>query len=442
MINIVRERKMQDFIKVALPREYNLVVGDVFQLFYRGVVEAPDPFYYDIVASCEKGKNYPRYFEFLPEEEGVFELLVAVYDANKNLLGSAVTKLNVKKPVKPAKEVNILAIGDSLTVGGEWVGECNRRISKKDGLPQGLGIDNVNFIGTCERNGVCFEGYGGWEWKNFLLPAEQAFSAVWIECEHNKNESDQHSLWVDEGGNPWQLETIEEGRIKLNRLFRRYGAPKPEKKLSHSDNAKHREDIIIKSSYYAVKNPFYNEETESVDLKNYCEKNNFSGIDFVYILLGWNGLLSKEKSREEQCRAICEEGKQLVYHIHKAYPDSKIRIIGLQIPSVNGGIAANYGATLPQCDDYGTTKYVLELNRAYEKWTLEDEYKDYMKFINLSGQFDSDNNMPSEEKCVNVRSNKKEIVGTNGVHPAIEGYMQIADAVFRSIVCDLAEMTE
>ena len=67
-------------------------------------------------------------------------------------------------------------------------------------------------------------------WKNFLLPAEQAFSAVWIECEHNKNESDQHSLWVDEGGNPWQLETIEEDRIKLNRLFRRYGAPKPEKK--------------------------------------------------------------------------------------------------------------------------------------------------------------------------------------------------------------------
>ena len=38
--------------------------------------------------------------------------------------------------------------------------------------------------------------------------------------------------------------------------------------------------------------------------------------------------------------------------IHSAYPDALIRIVGLQVPSVNGGTGASYGARLPYCDDY------------------------------------------------------------------------------------------
>ena len=54
--------------------------------------------------------------------------------------------------------------------------------------------------------------------------------------------------------------------------------------------------------------------------------------------------------------------------------------------------------------------------------------------VNLSGQFDSDNNMPENNRVVNVRNTKTEIYQTNGIHPANSGYMQIADAVYREFV--------
>jgi len=87
-------------IRVVLPKKYDLVVGDTFQLFYRGVVEAPDPFVYDILAVCVKGKNFPRYFEFLPEEPGQYELTISVFGSVRTLLGQGKTMLVVAAVVQ------------------------------------------------------------------------------------------------------------------------------------------------------------------------------------------------------------------------------------------------------------------------------------------------------------------------------------------------------
>ena len=35
---------MAKSIRIILPEKYDLVVGDTFQLFYRGVIEAPNPY--------------------------------------------------------------------------------------------------------------------------------------------------------------------------------------------------------------------------------------------------------------------------------------------------------------------------------------------------------------------------------------------------------------
>ena len=69
----------------------------------------------------------------------------------------------------------------------------------------------------------------------------------------------------------------------------------------------------------------------------------------------------------------------------------------------------------------------------------EDEFKDYVEFINVSGQFDSENNMPRQSKPVNTRCTTTEQVGTNGVHPSLDGYYQIGDAAFRSMVGELTK---
>lgn len=50
---------MADKIRVILPEKYDLVVGDTFQLYYRGVIEAPNPYIHSIVSICDKGRNFP-----------------------------------------------------------------------------------------------------------------------------------------------------------------------------------------------------------------------------------------------------------------------------------------------------------------------------------------------------------------------------------------------
>ena len=65
---------------------------------------------------------------------------------------------------------------------------------------------------------------------------------------------------------------------------------------------------------------------------------------------------------------------------------------------------------------------------------MEPEYREFVEFINISGQFDCEYNMPSASKSVNTRSKVTELVGTNGLHPLSEGYLQVADAVYRNVI--------
>ena len=62
-----------------------------------------------------------------------------------------------------------------------------------------------------------------------------------------------------------------------------------------------------------------------------------------------------------------------------------------------------------------------------------DKYNDFVKYVDIAGQFDTEYNMPATEKPVNNRNDTTEVVGSNGVHPSVSGYYQIADAVFRSL---------
>jgi len=417
-------------IRVVLPEKYDLVVGDTFQLFYRGVVEAPNPFFYDILAVCEEGRNYPRYFEFTPVKEGQHKLTIYVYDASKNLLGMGETVLNVCKPKTPEKEMNILCIGDSLTAGGQWVGEAYRRLTGEGGMPEGLGLKNVNFIGECKSGEAGYEAFGGWRWDSFT---STAFDGIWIvNMGHIKTDNDQHSIWKAEDGNLWQMETVSSDMIKFMRHGKHDGKLEKGTYLVHERGAEKTESILIEDSFDEGVSPFLDKETKTIDFKKYCEKHGYKGIDVAYILLGFNGLHEAKVPLRDFCKKIVADAKELVDILHRDYPDAKVKVSGVIVPSVTGGMG-QYGAKLPYCDDYGMTRFCMDLSLAYMAWTKEDSYKDFMEYVNLAGQFDSDYSLPFEEKRVNVRSSKTELFGTNGLHPSEEGYMQVADALFRSM---------
>lgn len=347
-------------INVFLPDRYDLAVNDNFQLFYRGVVQAVNPYNYDIVVTCSKGKEYPRYFEWTPTESdiGTHKLTLKVYDDNGNLLGSDSTTLNVCAPKTTNETQNVLCIGDSLTTDGTWVYEARRRFTKTGGSPEGLGLNYLNFIGTkintIAGEKVPCEGYGGWTWEKFCSSAS----------------------------------------------------------------------------------PFYDQSISDISFKSYCTKNGFSDIDVVYILLTWNGHGVPYKTDYAFDKGHFVYAQKILDKIHAEYPNAIIRCMGIQMPSQIGGMGANYGASGGYSNDYGMLVSAMNYNATLESLCNSTKYKNFVKYVDVAGQFDTDYNMPSTNKPVNNRNNTSEVIGTNGVHPSISGYYQIADAVYRSL-CEL-----
>ena len=185
---------------IYLAKRYDLVIGDTFELFYRGVIKSMNPYKYYIHVSSPKGKPYPRYWTYTPVEgeEGDYPLEISLYDDYHNLIETASTTLHVVKPVNPNKKFNVLCFGDSITFNGVWPYEGYRRFTKTGGEPAGLGFeDTLNLIGTCHKDEIGYEGYGGWQWRHFVKnEAVSTTSSVWVEVEkHNLDENDQHSIW-------------------------------------------------------------------------------------------------------------------------------------------------------------------------------------------------------------------------------------------------------
>lgn len=427
--------------RIVLPDSFKAVVGDTLQLFFRGIIEHPFPYIYNIQVTCDIGRNTPRYFEVTPTPDMVGEhtLTVTLRDFDDTVIATASTVLKVRPQHQtPETKKNVLCVGDSLTAGGVWCAELCRRLTKKEGTPKGRGLYNISFIGTCEKDGTHYEGYGGWTWGNYLSgPAEQR-TEMWFDCRHNKDISDQHSLWRDANGGIWKLETIAPSRMIMIRLEPFAELPEAPGILTHLSNAEHTEDIEYTATYKVPYNPFWDTDTLSVDFKSYCQKNGFDGIDLVCTLLTWNGGGSflDDKGRTN-IAAQAELARKFLRILHSQYPKAKVLMMGLQLPSLNGGCGASYGAGGGWMEAYSNTyslcRYVFEMNIVYQALANEEEFASFVEFVNISAQFDSENNMPETDKPVNLRSAKTEKVGTNGVHPAVEGYYQIADAVYRNI---------
>lgn len=427
-----------------LPKSYDLVVGDTFELFYRGVIRSMNPYKYYIYVNCEKGTPYPRYYTYTPKynEVGEYELTITLYDDYHQEIEQAKSILKVVSPKKPKRKVNVLCFGDSLTFNGVWPYEGYRRFCKDDGEPKGLGfVNSLNFLGTMKKEEIGYEGYGGWKWREFCTnEAVSTISSVWVDVEkHSLDENDQHSIWTS-GNLYWVLESIEEKRLKFKRGAGNYSCnPSVGDTFKHVEGGIHKDELKVLKYEYEQGNPFYDEDIKGPNFKKYCSKHGYDGIDYVYILLSWNG----QYIPYNHDFSIHEPFIRMILNrIHLDYPMAKVRLLGIQSPSINGGIAANYGASGYYSDVFGEVSTAYYYDEFLEKLTLEDEYKDYCRYIDMKSQFDVEYNMPSTLLPVNKRNKTTERIGTNGVHPTMEGYLQIGDCFFRALVADMAKEGE
>lgn len=424
----------EDTVSVNLPDKIFAVVGDKLQLFYRGIIKAIDPYKYDIVVSCSKGNAFPRYYELTPTVSETLDFSISVKNAKGTILAEGSTQIVCKNATSPGTLKNILCFGDSLTSGGEWVNEANRRLTL-DTVVDGIAGSNLNNIAFCGSkttpNGAGYFGVGGWSWGTYMSQGVTMYRA---------NVSNVSSCQVGAvyRVNGYLYEVIEvnitagTGTILLSK-YSSYSQPAPPASGTLVKVGGYGDSEISYSSYVEeTYSPLWN--NGSADFINYAHENANDQIDVVVTLLTWNdGSGGNDFDNFDSDRNYMTLfGNTL----HSQFPAAKWLLLGIQLPSINGGIGQNHGAD--GVTAWGVTKSVFNKNDFYQEFANDDSFKSFTKFINISSQFDSENNMQEAETRVNIRNTKTEERGTNAVHPALSGYMQIADIVFRSIIGELA----
>ena len=182
-VNVRHDKILYNTSILKLPEKYDLVVGDTFELFYKGIMLCKDPYQYNILVSCDIGNAYGRKYIVTPTADnvGTHKLTVTVTDDfGVELAKKSVTLNVVNKATAPTENINVLCVGDSLTAGGDWVDEVYRRLTKTSDktqhdadAPTGDGLSNITFVGKkTTANGAGYEGIGGWKYDLYIDPAQ------------------------------------------------------------------------------------------------------------------------------------------------------------------------------------------------------------------------------------------------------------------------------
>lgn len=427
----------EETVDVNLPDVITAVVGDTLQLFFRGMVYAVDPYIYDLLVACTKGNKYPRYFQFTPAAGDVGDVTfkLSVKNNNGKLLGTAQSTLKIRAAVKsPDTNVNICCFGDSLTSAGTWCAEGDRRLTGSGGTPAGLGLSNITFCGSKKNGTTGYFGVGGWQWTDYTTRGRAAFrlqvsgvTTVSVGAVYSNNGYQYTVAEVNV--------TSGSGNILMNAAS---FAQTPQlagtlTKVSGTGDA----TITFSSWEENSQNPLWNKDTNQMDFVPYANAYCNGQIDAVYTLLSWNG----QSPWKTDFSGVIANVKIFADTLHRDFPNAKLKIMGIQVPSVNGGMGANYGATgTGYADGYGNVITALNQNKAYQDFANQAAYKDFVEFVNVSTQVDSEYNMPFSMYPVNTRnSTNTEMRGTNGVHPSTDGYYQIGDVLFRNVIKEFCQ---
>ena len=442
--------------EVRLAKQYDLVVGDTFQLYYNAVVKCFDINNEGITVRCSKGKEYPRYWEYTPAEgdEGTHTLTLYTRQLNGTIVSSGSTKIVVHSKLTnetTPSNLTCLIFGDSLTGSGTWAGEGLRRIygSTTSGAsgPTALGLTNTvttygaksNMVNTFK---VYHEGYGGWTWNSFLTPERGSDSTtngivVTLEADHGYDlDTVQKSIWTDNNGELWELEDLlSNNQIQFNRGEGNDDTQKNTLTPTSLTCNTLGLSITPTTVVWETTNPFYDEATQSLDFIAHATKYGASTPDIIACLLTWNGGGGTLNFNQEAKISVhIDKASQLLRAIHEDCPKAKIIVMGIQISSLTGGSGYNYGANGGYADRLSTAFYAFDYNKALEELVTDAEFGEYCYYVDTKGQFDTIYNMPYTSINVNPRnSSVQEMRGTNGVHPSTAGYYQIGDAFYRAL---------
>jgi hypothetical protein len=331
-------------------------------------------------------------------------------------------------PKSPKTERVFLLVGASDTEPGIWPAEFCRRLTAADGMPCGLALKNVSFIGSREKGGVRYEGYGGWTFDSYSTKNVDCNAFMYIDGDFSDKDPtvDQHSFYTDSGGFDWKLESITKSRIKL--ICTRVVGKLPSfngGRLVHKSGGKNTGDIVYTKAEYAEANPFWSSALNRCDFRAYAKKFGKEKIDEIVVTLTWN---SHDKTVDEYRESM----HRFISAVHRDFPDCHITPVGGYFPS-RDGFANNYGISWPW---FKKMDVLRAFDAVREELCASDPAR--LSFVHASSQYDMDNNSLSAEFVLNARNNSTEMLGSNGLHVSLAGQHQLADAIWRHIAARLA----
>ena len=426
-----------DPVNISLPDTINAIVGDTLQLFFRGMIQAVDPYKYDILVTCSKGNKYPRYFQYTPTvaDVGTTTFTVTVKDDDRNVLASKTCQLVTRNVVQsPAANLNVACFGDSLTAAGTWCAEANRRLTGTRGTPAGKALTNIAFVGSKQNGTTGYFGVGGWTWESYIQQGRPAYrfqvtgvTSLSVGAVYTNNGNTFTVMEVDVTGGTGNI---------LCSVTALTPAPSASGTLTKSSGTG---DATITYTSVArdTQNPLWDWDNNKMSFIPYANAVAGGKIDVVYTLLSWN----EQTPGRTDFTSVLNQIKIFADTLHAEFPNAKLKIMGVQVPSVRGGMGANYGATgTSYADGYGMVVTALNQNDAYQEFANRPEYSGFVEFVNVSAEFDTEYNMPHAERAVNTRNTGvTEWVDTNGVHPDNNGYLSIGDVCYRNFVANFCQ---
>ena len=134
-------------------------------------------------------------------------------------------------------------------------------------------------------------------------------------------------------------------RLKIAALSGTSTLPAASGTLTHVSGAPHTSAIRYSAAAAEPASCFWDAGTNTFSFQQWCRRNGFPGIDALYVLLGWNGLPYPTANLCDPVQHAQNIGyaQVLIDRFHADYPSAVVRVLGMQLPSVTGGLGASYG---------------------------------------------------------------------------------------------------